>query len=94
MSGRPLAAGPVPAVGADPASRVALREQNVREQFIAVEEVKQLRDAVAACYRKHGVNHYEMCKDEVAAYRARTEKGQFPLWGALRKTPADLGAEE
>ena len=93
MSGRPLAAGPVPAVGADPASRVALREQNVREQFIAVEEVKQLRDAVAACYRKHGVNHYEMCREEVAAYRART-KGQFPLWGALRKSPADFSGEQ
>ena len=75
------------------AERVALREQNAREHFIAVEEVKQLRDAVAACYRKHGVNHYEMCREEVAAYRART-KGQFPLWGALRKSPADFSGEE
>jgi len=38
-----------------PALQARLKvQQNVREQFIAVEEVKLLQDAVAECYRKEG----------------------------------------
>ena len=39
-----------------PALQARLKvQQNVREQFIAIEEVKLLRDAVAECYRKEGL---------------------------------------
>jgi len=31
------------------------------------------------------VNHYENCKEQVAAYMART-RGTFPNWGALKQT--------
>jgi hypothetical protein len=59
------------------------RQQNVREQFIAIEEIKVLRDAVAECYRTEGVNHYENCKEQVQAYMERT-RGKFPTWDALK----------
>ena len=88
-------------------------QQNVREQFIAIEEIKLLRKAVNECYYREGalrvlsrgcggmrlwrdgtgltracglvgVNHLENCKEEVAAYLARTRNG-FPTWGALKE---------
>ena len=75
--------GPVKA-GDDPASRFALLAENTREKFVAVEEVKMLRDDVAACYRRAGVNHQQECKELVEKYRKRIH-GQFPNWGALQR---------
>lgn len=38
-------------------------EQRGRERQVAYETVKLLRQKVIECYRQHGVNHYEDCRD-------------------------------
>ena len=51
-----------------PGSRA--RELSAREQMVAVERAKLLRERVVACYRTEGVNHLEKCKGHVKAYLA------------------------
>ena len=52
----------------DPAALVDAREVAAREQMVAVERAKLLRERVVACYRAEGVNHLERCRREVGAY--------------------------
>jgi len=54
----------------DPSALVDARELAAREQMVAVERAKLLRERVVACYREQGVNHLERCKGEVSAYLA------------------------
>ena len=59
-----------PRSGSAPYALVEAREVRAREQMVAVERAKLLRERVVACYRTEGVNHLENCKREVAAYLA------------------------
>jgi len=51
-----------------PAALIEARELSAREQMIAVERAKLLREDVVACYRAEGVNHLERCRGAVARY--------------------------
>lgn len=53
------------------------RDQRVRERMIAVEHTKILREKVAACYRREGVNHYQNCKEIVDQYIERIRAPEF-----------------
>ncbi len=44
------------------------REQRVREDFIAYEQLQVLRRRLNICYREEGVNHYENCRDIAEEY--------------------------
>jgi hypothetical protein len=35
---------------------------------VGVEQLKILRERVARCYKREGVNHFENCSEQVAAY--------------------------
>lgn len=52
----------------DPAAWANSREQVMREQMIAKERVKLLKEKIIACYRKEGVNHYVNCKEFTTKY--------------------------
>ena len=54
----------------DPVALIDARELSAREQMVAVERAKLLRERVVACYRTEGVNHLEKCKGHVKAYLA------------------------
>lgn len=74
---------PVKSIAKDstPSEKIQYREQRVREEFVALEELNRLREAVATCYKKEGVNHIEKCQEVVAAYKERAKL--FPRFGAL-----------
>ncbi|EKU22702.1 hypothetical protein NSK_003884 [Nannochloropsis salina CCMP1776] len=44
------------------------REARAREEAIAIEMVKNLRDQVSWCQRKHPVTHYYDCAELVGKY--------------------------
>mmetsp|Transcript_20493 Transcript_20493/g.61094 ORF Transcript_20493/g.61094 Transcript_20493/m.61094 type:complete len:103 (+) Transcript_20493:177-485(+) len=52
----------------DPAAWNLSREQRGREQIIAQETVKIVREQVAQCYQREGVNHYQNCKHLTKKY--------------------------
>ena len=54
----------------DSVALIDARELSAREQMVAVERAKLLRERVVACYRTEGVNHLEKCKGHVKAYLA------------------------
>jgi len=64
-------------------------EQRARERQIAIETVKILRQRVAECYRREGVNHYENCKEPVQDYYniiIKKDYGQLhPNWANPEK---------
>lgn len=47
----------------DPAGWIESREQMGREYFVALATVKLIRDELGQCYRQHGVNHFQKCKE-------------------------------
>jgi hypothetical protein len=62
----------VPDVGRDTSDPVAFfesREQRVRENYVAIEHAKILREELIHCYRKEGVNHIEYCQGIAAKYK-------------------------
>ena len=52
----------------DPVGFALSREQIGRETIIAHETVKIVRQQVADCYQKEGVNHYQNCKHLTKQY--------------------------
>ena len=52
----------------DPVAYLRANEQRARERQVAYETVKLLRQKVIECYRAHGVNHYEECREVGKAY--------------------------
>lgn len=75
----------------DPVAWSNSREQVMREQFIAKERVKLLRQQVIACYRKEGVNHYVNCKHLTTKY---LDIIQDRTYGMLKPPGAGATAEE
>ena len=62
----------VPDVGRDTSDPVAFfesREQRVRENYVAIEHAKILREQLIQCYRTEGVNHIQYCQDIAAKYK-------------------------
>lgn len=47
----------------DPAGWIEAREQLAREYYVALGNVKLVRDQLGQCYREHGVNHFQNCKE-------------------------------
>lgn len=43
-------------------------EQRTREAIIAQERVKIVREQLAECYNREGVNHYQNCKEIAQKY--------------------------
>lgn len=74
----------------DPVAWSNSREQVMREQFIAKERVKLLRQQVIACYRKEGVNHYVNCKHLTTKY---LDIIQDRTYGMLKPPRAGATAE-
>ena len=64
--------------------QIAVMEQDVREQFVAVEQIRIIRDKVKECYRVEGVNHYENCKELVTEYMTRIKKPRFGAMQGLK----------
>ena len=60
-------------------ARLEAQEQFTREQFVAIEEAKMLRQAVRECYHREGVNHLENCKDIVKQYVEKISKPNFGM---------------
>ena len=54
----------------DPVGFTLSREQRGREQIIAQEMVKIVREEITKCYQREGVNHYQNCK-HLTKQRAR-----------------------
>ena len=52
----------------DPVGYALAREQRGRERIIAEETVKIVREQVAQCYQREGVNHYQNCKHLTKQY--------------------------
>lgn len=71
----------------DPVAWTNAREQVMREQMVAKERMKLLREQVIACYRKEGVNHYVNCKHLATKY---LDIIRDPTCGMLK--PAGRGA--
>jgi len=73
----------------DPVKFLQAVEQRARERQIAIETVKILRQRVAECYRREGVNHYENCKEPVQDYYniiIKKDYGQLhPNWANPEK---------
>ena len=73
----------------DPVKLLLSIEQRARERQVAYETVKILRTKVIECYRREGVNHYDNCKEPVAAYYnviIRKDLGQLqPDWANPEK---------
>ena len=55
----------------DPVAVTEARDQAVREQFVALEELKMLREQLRACYERHGVDHLTKCEKLSKAYIRR-----------------------
>lgn len=64
----------------DPAGYMNSIEQRVRERMIAEEKVKILREALAECYNREGVNHFQDCKVLAQKY---LKVIKMPAYGAL-----------
>ncbi len=60
---------------------IAVRGQDVREKYVAVEQIKMLREQIKECYHVEGVNHYENCRELVLEYKRRID---LPRYGALK----------
>lgn len=75
----------------DPVAWANAREQVMREQMIAKERVKLLRQQVIACYRKEGVNHYVNCKHLTTKYLAIINDRTY---GMLKPPGAGAAAED
>ena len=73
----------------DPVAYLRGNEQRARERQVAYETVKLLRQKVIACYREHGVNHYEECREVGQAYYdviKQKAMGQLqPEWSNAKK---------
>ena len=73
----------------DPVAYLRANEQRARERQVAYETVKLLRKRVIQCYREHGVNHYEKCREVGQAYYdVITQKGLGqlqPEWSDPKK---------
>ncbi|CAM9285489.1 unnamed protein product [Chrysoparadoxa australica] len=59
------------------------REQGIREEMIAAERLRILRNKMAWCYKKEGVNHYVKCRHLTKRYWEMLDSGNFgaPLPG-------------
>jgi hypothetical protein len=58
----------------DPSNTVAVyeaRDQRVRDQFVALEELRMVREKLTACYEREGTDHHTKCKKLAAAFVAR-----------------------
>lgn len=55
-------------------------EQSAREAFVAQEKIKIVRERLAECYNREGVNHYQNCKEIAQKYFALITA---PRYGAL-----------
>lgn len=86
---------PYPHVSKDdrsnPGAWVNSREQVMREQLIAKERVKLLKQQVIACYRKEGVDHYTKCKHLTTKYLSTI---QDRTYGMLKPPGAEAAAED
>ena len=64
-------------------------EQRSRELQVAYETLRLLRQKVIQCYREHGVNHYEKCREVGKAYYdliTKKDLGQLqPDWSDPKK---------
>ena len=74
----------------DPVGVMLSREQRGREQIIAQEMVKIVREEITKCYQREGTNHYQNCKhltkQRVAGAVRRARRGTARRRGT-RSTP-------
>ena len=74
----------------DPVGVMLSREQRGREQIIAQEMVKIVREEITKCYQREGTNHYQNCKhltkQRVAGAVRRARRGPARRRGT-RSTP-------
>ncbi|CAM9011987.1 unnamed protein product [Wickerhamomyces anomalus] len=52
----------------DPIALRSAQESMLREQWIRSNALRVCRRALEKCYRHHGVNHYEECRDLAEKY--------------------------
>ncbi|KAF0853041.1 mitochondrial Complex I (CI) NADH:ubiquinone oxidoreductase subunit PDSW/NIDM/NDUFB10 [Andalucia godoyi] len=58
----------------DPAAQTEATEGRMKAAFVEMERRKAMKEAIAACYETHGVNHREKCADLVRMYVDRIWK--------------------
>eukprot|EP00924_Labyrinthula_sp_SR-Ha-C_P007244 snap_masked-scaffold_8-processed-gene-13.35-mRNA-1 protein AED:0.13 eAED:0.13 QI:0/-1/0/1/-1/1/1/0/91 len=61
----------------DPQKNLDARAQRVREKAIAVQQAILIRNELTKCYRREGVNHYQLCKDLAQKYVDVIRKPDF-----------------
>lgn len=52
----------------DPVALRSAQESMIREQYIRANALKVCRRALEKCYKHHGVNNYEECRDLAEKY--------------------------
>ena len=80
----------------DPVGVMLSREQRGREQIIAQEMVKIVREEITKCYQREGTNHYQNCKhltkQRVAGAVRRARRGPARRRGPRSTPPPGRGA--